>query len=270
MALQMTMALQGYSNFLEESHSTWNLNDIGSSANTMNRKLEESSNNVLIIGDSWAEFAMSSLDSYCGGATSYNFGESGEVATAWVDGVPDDVQEAFSNGVAYDSVYFTIGGNDVLESGCTLPQEDVQNVVTDALSTVVRQVGDTVPIIMTGYCSPTACQEECEQELDTTALYESLNVGIGAACEATTSCTFVDAWRVCDFNSTTGFSSGVFHEDPIHTSDAGYCKVFELPDVQAAFNCDGEETIDCGDGDPTNRCEDDCRSVLKPFLRGFF
>jgi len=225
-------------------------------ATALNSKLR-SSNNILVIGDSWATQTKDYIDYFCSGATSYNFGIQGEMAASWVDVVPANVQDAFSdNDVTYNSVFFSIGGNDFFWSECTLNQEEVQEVVSDALSTVVQKIGNAVPIVMIGYCASTACQTVCEP-VEMNARYESLNFGIKAACEATPNCSFVDVWRVCDFDYETGYSSGVLHRDPIHISKAGYCKIFEQPEIQAAFNCEGGATTECGEGESMNRCQRD-------------
>merc|ERR1712071_689121 len=80
------------------------------------------------------------------------------------------------------------------------------------------------------------------------ALLGVINGGIEAACDEKDSCTFVNSGQLCDYDSATGYSSGAYHADSIHLSEAGYCKVFGEEGVQTALGCVAGNVVDCGAG----------------------
>lgn len=112
--------------------------------------------NILLIGDSFLDsyYINDSVGTYCSGSTSLSAGISGTTATDWAN-MDEDIESLLESGNdagSYDVVWFSVGGNDYLNSGCSSIAEDIVSNVAAALNTLISQTAFTsdMGILMTG------------------------------------------------------------------------------------------------------------------------
>ena len=202
---------------------------------------------VLAVGDSNAEFSGTSLGVFCRGCTIINKGIGG---TMTPDGLWQmmEVAESCSRGSC------------PLTFGCRLRQRymerhhcqsdkvlTLQAEITEVLSTLRSVVPPEVKIIMTGYAQVTGeiCDYPGFPPKGPGGIVE-LN-GLIAAAAASVGATFVNAADAVGGGSPTSFTPMELgtHQDLIHLSNKGYCRLFTFAETQAFFGCGDGEAIDC-------------------------
>eukprot|EP00966_Prymnesium_polylepis_P070224 1632431-Prymnesium_polylepis.2 len=89
-----------------------------------------------------------------------------------------------------------------------------------------------IKVIMTGYCQPTSGYNDCK----TTGHFSWINEAVRTAAAAK-GAIYADAVAACGAGSSTDWSPGTHHADVIHPNPKGYCSIFTMPAMQAAFDC---------------------------------
>jgi len=198
---------------------------------------------VLALGDSWAKHSLTYLADNCAGKTVHNGGVDKSTAVQWAAGLcaapagpPSacNAQTAFQGVHGVKSVWFSVGGNDFLQSGCQLTAAQMAKKVARALI-ALRAAAPTVNIVMTGYCTPPPAAAQAFPSCVLGSI-GTLNDGIKNACLGTHGCTFIDAVSACG-GSRVAFSKPALFQDAFHLNQKGYQALFQMPGVQTALSC---------------------------------
>ena len=153
------------------------------------------------------------LDATCRNIGTKTFAQGGTTARQWASS-PIVGEMVASNDL--DRIWLSVGGNDLIGAGCdaaVIPA--VQLDVAAILPKLVSATGGRVPVLITGYGTPTpggAC---------TDAAFDLLNLAIATACGADPACTFIDATA----DEALG-SDPRYFADSVHVNAAGYNKLF--------------------------------------------
>jgi lysophospholipase L1-like esterase len=208
---------------------------------------------ILLIGDSEAQLSLNYLEQVCKNKKVNNLGISGSTALQWSQNERGGLcagssigacsaAEAFSpkHGKGYTHLWISLGGNDFLESTCTMPEEELQHRMNEVVRSARAAAGPAVTIVMMGYPIPTARVTEsyCPgyKPSDRMVTREAKN-----ACATDLNCRFVETAFVDGAGSYDEFSSGHLHADEIHLNAQGYCALFTMKEVQEAFQCEPAE-----------------------------
>ena len=160
------------------------------------------SNNVLIVGDSMGEFMGKTLETFCPGSEVYNGGIGGTTADDWAEATEDIIAGCSLD--SYDSVYISVGGNDALNSGCSIGISELADKIDDAVSNIVRNIVPSASIyFLTGYCVPpgpvdSGCTSPSAMAVLTASL--SLLQKNGFSVQETDSgidISIIDSWSAC-------------------------------------------------------------------------
>eukprot|EP00435_Cladocopium_sp_Y103_P069110 s737_g32.t1 len=216
--------------------------------------VKSSADKALVLGDSWAEYSLETLQEKCDTITSMvNRGIAGTTAAEWAANdncatKPTDSLCCRSTGscslydVSFNDTFRTawvsIGGNDFFLTGCSSDpamlstiQANIQKVVAD-----LQNLSPQTTIVLTGYSVPSrpltwhpspSCSEF-------SALLP-LNSAVKAAAEAQ-NVEYVDVSQVMGGNATQ-WSDVQFYADSIHLNAAGYRLLWDHPPLQAAMQC---------------------------------
>ncbi len=205
--------------------------------------------NILAVGDSMTSYMGGLLESFCADSNVENAGIGGTTAEQWSEMTADDISGCGTT--AWDVVYISVGGNDLLESGCTLSATELTTRMENAVTNIVNNVAPGASkYVMTGYCMPHTPEGDgggCSSPSDFAPLSEALravsadNVGLPPGAPTL---EIIDSIAVCG-GSLSSFSSEVYFQDPIHLNARGYCEVFSQSSVQEALTCSSVFEIDC-------------------------
>jgi lysophospholipase L1-like esterase len=210
-----------------------------------------SQGDVLLVGDSMTEFMGKTLESFCTDVNVYNAGIAGTTAKQWASYTADDIvsctdedQMLTEDVISWKSVYISIGGNDLLESKCSIGASELKERMQKAVTNIVNNVAPgATTYVITGYCMPSA-PEECESTSDFAILSQALQ-NFSVQMPSGSSLQIIDSLSACGGSSTT-FSNQKYFEDAIHLNAKGYCKVFTQPNVQTAMSCSSPiDAVDC-------------------------
>lgn len=201
------------------------------------------------------EYAAKNLESFCKGSTVYNAAIGGTTAVQWTGDGHLDALGTTKCGGTPDYIWLSVGGNDVLNTGCgdTEDQASITAKVTASIN-AVKAKAPGVKILMTGYCMPQSAERRLFDESESgkhdrrlactsPANFAMLGNAIKAAAEAYSMVTFVDGTTACG-GSKTAWSNKRYFADAIHLNKQGYCKMFTPPKVQEFFGCE-TATYDC-------------------------
>jgi hypothetical protein len=229
--------------------------------------------NILAVGDSMVEYMGQSLESFCQGSVLWNAGIEGTTALEWASYTVDDVDTiaakcpfldnedsslAQPEFVPWDVVYISVGGNDLIESGCTLSAEEMKLRIEAAIENIVQNLAPgALTYVLAGYCMPTPDGNEyinwsdseesnCQSPSDYKSLMDAIfNDFLGENIDLPqgTSLQVVHSIEACG-GSTSSFSREEYFQDPIHLNAFGYCEFFSKPALLSALQCqnDGLET----------------------------
>lgn len=205
--------------------------------------------NVLLVGDSFSSFMGQTMKSFCSDVNVYNAGIGGTTATQWASYTSTDIETCKEEQeMTYSSVLISVGGNDLLESGCSLSTTELRQVMEDAVVNVVTNVAPgATNYVMTGYCMPAAPEEEAGEGCNSPQAFAKLSEAykdINVSMPSGSTLTVIDSFEICD-GSSTNFSDEKYFQDPIHLNAKGYCKVFTQDAVQTAMSCGTSTAIDC-------------------------
>jgi hypothetical protein len=196
---------------------------------------------ILVLGDSWAAHSLDYLAGNCAGKTVLNRGVDGSTAAQWAAGscpglpLGCSAAAAFQGVVGVKSVWFSIGGNDFLKSGCMSTGAQISQVVKLALS-ALKVAAPKVKILMTGYSTPQPAVAKAIPSCNSPVLIGTLNDAIKAACTANPACKCVDAVSACGGSRAT-FSHPQYFQDAMHMNQMGYQSLFRMPGVQKVLSC---------------------------------
>lgn len=216
--------------------------------------VKSSADKALVLGDSWAEYSLETLQEKCDTITSMvNRGIAGTTAAEWAakdncaTKPPDSLCCRSTGSCSLDDVSFndtfrtawvSIGGNDFFLTGCSAApatlsaiQANIQKVVAD-----LQALSPQTTIVLTGYSVPSSPltwhpSPSCSEF---SALLP-LNAAVKAAAEAQ-SVDYVDVSQVMGGNATQ-YSDAQFYADSIHLNEAGYRLLWDHPPLQAAMQC---------------------------------
>ena len=204
---------------------------------------------VLIIGDSHAEFSGTSLGNFCRGCTVLNKGIGGTMTPDWSMAKIMEVAQTLPEGFTPTHVWLSIGGNDYME------RHNCQDSLADQLQAEITEVGSNlrsvlppqVQIMMTAYAQSTG--EICDFPgfpPKGPAAGVQLSSITAKAAEAF-GAVFIPALEAVGGGTETSFTpeSEQTHQDIIHLSNKGYCRLFTNHAVQSFFGCSDGESIDC-------------------------
>jgi len=205
---------------------------------------------ILMVGDSMSEFMGQSLESFCGGSTVFNAGLGGTTAEQWAEYEAEVLPQAC--GSDWEVVYISVGGNDVLESECSISVGELRDRIERAIENIAFNIAPSASkYVLTGYCMPASPEEDngggCSDPSNYSVLPAVLKV-ISPTLPDSTSLEIVDSFGACG-GSTSSFSDPGLFQDAIHLNARGYCTVFSQPAVQESFKCSSPN-----DNDIINDC----------------
>jgi len=203
---------------------------------------------VLIIGDSMGEFAATSLEKFCPGATVNNAAVGGTTADPdWTSGGLLDYVGSETCGGAPDYIWLSVGGNDVLNTQCSASVEDIAAKITASVN-AVKAKAPTATILLTGYCVPAAPESQDAGGCGAPEKFQVIANALKQVSDADTSLVYVDSSSACG-GSATSWSPQTYFADAIHLNGRGYCKVFRQQGVQTALGCQTDIEFDCDQAD---------------------
>ncbi len=194
-----------------------------------------------------AEFMGKTLEYFCAGAEVENAGIGGTTADQWALYTSDVISDCGEPN--WDVVYISIGGNDLLESGCTMEKSVLQSKIQNGITNIVNNIATGASkYVVTGYCMPYASEDDtddgCNEPSDFFVLSEVMQ-DLSVSMPGGTTLEVIDSLEVCG-GSSDSFSSEFYFQDPIHLNGNGYCAVFSQSPVQVALSCrNNTEIIDC-------------------------
>ena len=215
---------------------------------------------ALIIGDSWAEYSLQTLQEHCEQVTSMvNRGIAGTTAAQWAGKVhcgatPDslccqhDGRTCSLDNVSFEETYriswLSIGGNDFFEAGCSSDSTAVNQIQSNVEQVIVQlqSASPNTKIVLTGYSVPkgpltwhpsAACSEF--------RALEPLNQLVKRAAEAR-NVGFVNVSHLMG-GSGTQWSNAEFFRDSIHLNAAGYQRLWGHPSLQTAMECTMQHSV---------------------------
>lgn len=204
-------------------------------------------NNVLIVGDSMGEFMGKTLETLCPGTTVYNGAIGGTTADDWAEATDDIISSCSLT--TYDSVYIAVGGNDALNSGCSIGISELANKIDEAVSNIVRNIVPSAStFFLTGYCVPPGpvdggCTSPSAMAVLTASLSLLQKDGFSVQEDDGINISIVDSFSACG-GSASSFSDAMYFQDEIHLNSKGYCSVFTQPSLQEILSC-GPTSFDC-------------------------
>lgn len=176
-----------------------------------------------------ASFSEQHLATYCPGSKVSNHGESGATAAdlrELLEVVTPDAVKGYSH------IWLSIGGNDVLESSCSISPPRLKRRL-DTIIARLRAIAPTIQIVLTGYCLPSAYIPGC----DSPSALDILAQAMKAVAHSFSGVTFVDSSFECGASASGLLSDSAYFVDSVHLNEIGYCRVFSQPELQSAFGC---------------------------------
>jgi len=192
-------------------------------------------------------FMGQTLESLCVGSVVQNAAIGGTTAVDWANYEPGVLEGC--QGGKWDVVYISVGGNDVLNSGCAISPAELGTKITSAVSNIVNNIAPNASkYLLTGYCIPRTNESnrkhysECSEPSDYTT-FRDLFLG-DSPPTLPKSVKVIDSSTVCGGGSNS-FSDPIYFQDAIHLNSKGYCEVFTQPDIQEYLSCQGEKYFNC-------------------------
>ena len=227
------------------------------------------SSRILMVGDSMAEFMGQALESFCANSKVYNAGIGGTTAQQWSSYSKDDLPSECGMG-SWDVVYISVGGNDMLNSGCSMTSSELKDRIENAITNVVNNLAPGASkYVLTGYCMPSQPEEDsnsaggCNTPADFLAISDAFNdISSQSLGLSNSSLVINDSISLCG-GSKSSFSDFQYFQDSIHLNAKGYCNVFSQPSIQSGLLCDAsEEETDCAslNGNELYGLEENCYS----------
>ena len=203
-------------------------------------------NNVLIVGDSIAQYMGTTLETLCPGSDVYNIGKSGSTADDWINISSDAVKDC--EDTHWDKVYISLGGNDILHSGCSITVDELYDTLDNAVTNIAKNIAPGASTyLLTGYCiASSAASGGCSTPEDMSAfseVFEKMQKDGLSVEEEGIDVVVLNSISECG-GSTTSFSDDAYFADSIHLNAKGYCSVFSQSEVQDALSC-GKTSFDC-------------------------
>mmetsp|Transcript_41153 Transcript_41153/g.80554 ORF Transcript_41153/g.80554 Transcript_41153/m.80554 type:complete len:361 (+) Transcript_41153:386-1468(+) len=187
---------------------------------------------IVQMGDSFASFSGYSLATFCKGQKVENLGIGGTTTDDWTD---DLIKEKLGEleGNSFEQLMLAIGGNDYLNSKCTLSKNILMQRVRDTIDRFLAIANPAEGLVLLGYCKPTKDFEECD-----TFAVKTLNQALAQAVNGRNA-VFVDTAGAC------GGGSKKYMVDAIHPNNRGYCTLYQNEAAQTAFGCECQDKVDC-------------------------
>jgi hypothetical protein len=204
-----------------------------------------SNGKVLLIGDSYAEFAKTYFATYCG-ITVTNEGQGGTTSEQWSSG--NRMKDALDTAPDAKQVLYTIGGNDFMGAGqCKLTRAATKIIVLKSLNKLkgfLTSAGKGQTITMLGYPIPTEKFPTGDGECpgSSVSAIEILNGAIEDACTEV-GATYLEQRYVAGAPkappswSPLSSAAGSLHADAVHLNEKGYCTVSISDTFRTQFMC---------------------------------
>jgi len=215
------------------------------------------------------EFMGKTLESICIGTEVQNAAISGTTAQDWAEYKSDVLENCEDR--TWDLVYIAVGGNDLLQSGCTLTADELANKILLAVTNIIENIAPQASkYLLTGYCMPAGNEEDerkasCSKPSDYAALSKAF---LSLDTRVPKNVQIMDSLTACG-GSTSSFSNPDYFQDAIHLNNKGYCKVFTNPSIFQSLAC-AKILHDCDsptfeitgldetcDSDKISKCSDD-------------
>jgi len=210
---------------------------------------------VVALGDSIAEWSNDKLSAYCSGKEVSNNAVGGSTAEQWAldsTAVPNPHNSDVLNNMSpthilnsidtkyrVTHVWISLGVNDYWED-CQVPTNLASNL--QSIFNKVRSVKPNAKIIVTGYAQLSRDTGYCQNDLE---IISEVNAALKTICESN-GVTFVDnTWLLG--GSISAYADSQYFYDFIHYNDEGYCRWFTDNAMQSALEC-GASTGECSDG----------------------
>ena len=201
---------------------------------------------MLIVGDSIAEYMGRTLETFCPGSQVYNVGKSGSTAEDWAKMSSDVVKDC--KDTDWDEVYISIGGNDILDSGCSITANELYKTLDDAVTNIATKIAPGASTyLVPGYCIASGpASGGCATPDNMAAFSEVFEMmqkdGLSVEDQGI-NVVVTNSISECG-GSESSFSDTKYFVDPIHMNDKGYCNVLTQTEVQDALSC-GKTSFDC-------------------------
>lgn len=221
-------------------------------------EIREGGETILLIGDSWADYADESMEdiAFCDTVNVYDAGFGGTTAAEWATGgvlatksfgsislvdVPVDYKLAYdaakeATGTAPTKVWVSLGGNDFLGHPTCSPEIAIvkENIVK--VLDQIKDVDDSVKVLLTGYgamsslpvgaCTDiTVVQQYNDDVLKVAEEYDDLDI------------TYVNVWDSFKTKESGDYSDSKFYQDSIHLDAGGYSRFWSISEVNE-FMCE--------------------------------
>lgn len=194
---------------------------------------------VLLVGDSMSSYMGQTLESICAGTEVFNAGIGGTTAQEWASYSSNVVNSC--GGGPWNVVYISVGGNDFLQSGCTISMSElIKNVENSVVNIVTNIAPGAEKYLMTGYCMPTASTDGCGTPTDFSSLSIAIQ-NISPSLPNGVDFEVIESQNVCGGDAST-FSNSLYFQDVIHLNSKGYCAIFTQPRVQNVLSCENAST----------------------------
>ena len=192
---------------------------------------------ILVLGDSWADFSDQAFATYCQSSRVVNIGIGGSRADQWAGAgtytsmIPTAFQDIKAAGRTFSHVWMSLGGNDALfNANCgaaitpTIPQR-LGAVITHIINSAAAQGNTHVKVIITGYCMPTGPAGGCTTVSSAATWLDPVNgafAGTFAAFEVSHPgrVIYADIHTTCG-GTQSAWSPAGMHIDLIHISNKG-------------------------------------------------
>ena len=214
------------------------------------------SSEIVLIGDSWAEFAgTQTVKKACGSSFKVTNGGIGGTTAAQWSASSSLVSESVPGTQDVITVVLSLGGNDYLNRQCSLSKSQISNLDA-ALKSVVSKVKNRAPnarIVSFGYPRPSS-EAECPGVSSPGELVTTIN---NLLADAFNNLEGVDVMMTpSDFFGSgpgnAGYSNKKYFVDAIHLSSVGYDKLFDQPAAKRLLGCSDDGNEETPTAPPTN------------------
>jgi len=220
-------------------------------------QLSTATTNILIVGDSiGAYMGEAFLEGVCIGSNVCNAAISGTTAAEWAKYDSKKVKECSAK---WDVVYISVGGNDSLNSGCSISSTKLAKNIQAAVTNIMTNIAPGASkYLLTGYCVPfDSPNSGCAEPSDTEVMSEALAL----IDTAESYVEVIDSFSACG-GSSSSFSNKKYFFDAIHLNGNGYCKIFTQQAVQTSLACSAITKMDCDTLEILPNVDNDTTSVV--------
>ena len=181
-------------------------------------------------------------------STVQNAAIGGTTADQWAT-AGTDALNGCSTTIDYDVVYMSYGGNDLLNSGCSISGADLATKMANAIEHTRNTLyPSATSYVLAGYCQ-VAQNVDCPGGAED---FQALDVALTslATTYAGSNVKIFNHMTVCGGTSSS-YSDASYFQDAIHLNAKGYCTYFTQSDMATQLQCGDQASIDCDSNPPT-------------------